>query len=123
MKKCVLTTLLEIVTTRDDSTEKKKKKLQWREFQFISKRTGAGDGRKDLFNVSPVETSIKFDLPTQTSLSDAVQFSTQFSTNINNLSVGNLQIFYLVNPVVITEKERMSKSLFLISFCQPTWIA
>ncbi|EFX71208.1 hypothetical protein DAPPUDRAFT_309181 [Daphnia pulex] len=52
-----------------------------------STSTGADDGRKDLFNISPVETSIKFDLPTRTSLSDVVQFPPQFSTNINNLSV------------------------------------
>lgn len=116
---------LDTSMTIRDTTGSEQKKNQWRKFQFISKRTGADNGRKDLFDISPVETSIKFDLPTRTSLSDVVQFPSQFSTNINNLSVGNLQIIFQVNHVVITlkKKKKISKSLFLTSFCQPEWIA
>lgn len=81
------------MTTRDESKQRKKKKLRGGNFTFISDRTGADDGTKDIFNISPVETSIKFDLPTQSSLSDSVQSSPQFTSNINNFSLGNLQIF------------------------------
>ncbi|KZS15264.1 Uncharacterized protein APZ42_019334 [Daphnia magna] len=43
--------------------------------------TGVGDGTTDLFNTSPVETSIKFDLPTQATLSDTSLFSSQPNTD------------------------------------------
>jgi hypothetical protein len=81
----------------DDSRrqpETQKKNFSGGNFKFISNCTGAGDGTKELFNISPVETSIKFDLPTQSSLSDSIQSSPQFSTNVNNVSFGTLQIFY-----------------------------
>ncbi|XP_057365392.1 uncharacterized protein LOC130686113 [Daphnia carinata] len=48
--------------------------------------TGVGDGTKDLFNISPVETSIKFDLPTQATLRDASLFSSQPNTDVNSIS-------------------------------------
>ena len=76
-----------------EKKKKKKKNLRGGNFTFISDRTGADDGTKDIFNISPVETSIKFDLPTQSSLFDSVQSSPQFTSNINNFSLGNLQMF------------------------------
>ncbi|KAI9555664.1 hypothetical protein GHT06_018179 [Daphnia sinensis] len=51
-----------------------------------STSTGVGGGTKDLFNTSPVETSIKFDLPTQATLSDTSLYSPPPNTDVNNIS-------------------------------------
>ena len=56
---------------------------------LLSYRTGAGVSGKEF--TSPVETSLRFNLPTQVTLPDGIQHSTfQFNKdNVNNTPNGN----------------------------------
>lgn len=60
---------------------------------------GVADGTKDIYNLSPIETSIKFDLPTQGTLPDTSLFSPQQNIDVNSLPpAGKKQTFRRKKP-------------------------
>lgn len=76
----------------DNATDHKKGKNYIREMsRFSPARAGVGEGVKDFASVSPVETSIRFNLPSQVTLPEStLQFS---AGNINHFKPGNLPLF------------------------------